>query len=52
MADRKHMYRLPTSMRLKNLSDIDSNLTRATRIKSESLNENIPKLIIEETEID
>ena len=52
MAEQRKLLHLPTSTRLNSLSNIESNYTRVSRIKSESYNENIPKLIIEDNEID
>ena len=51
MSDFRKFNHLPTSLKLKNLSDIETNFSKPSRFKSETINELIaPRLIIDEVE--
>ena len=50
MTDLRKFNHLPTSLKIKNLSEIESNLTKISRFKSEFINEYTPKLVIDEIE--
>ena len=50
MTDLRKFNHLPTSWKIKNLSEIESNLTKISRFKSEFINEYTPKLVIDEIE--
>ena len=52
MADFRKDIHLPTSIKLKSLSEVESNIVKQSRLKSESFHDNIPKLTIYESEID
>ena len=51
MEEHRKPTHLPTASRPKNLTEIESNLEKPSRITSELISDNIPKLIIED-EID
>ena len=52
MSDFRKPNHLPTSTKIKCITDIDSNCFKTSRIKSKTLSDNTPKLIIDETEED
>ena len=48
MAEHRKLTHLPTTSRPKNLTEIESNIDKPSRIKSELIGETIPKLIIDD----
>ena len=52
MSDHRKFLHLPTSIKLKSLTNVDSNFSRPSRLKSESINEMTPRLVIDDVEID
>ena len=52
MSDYRKFLHLPTSIKLKSLTNVDSNFGRPLRLKSESINEIVPRFVIDDPEID